>query len=794
MKELQNTYNADFNESEFDFKDFITKYFKYWPWFLFSLISALIIAFIYLRYTPNLYRTSATVIIKEEEGGSSTSASDVSTFIDLGMLGGMGSNKIENEIGVLKSRRMMRNVVNALNLSTSFFKEGDVRDVEVFNDIPVNIEVISLNTTEPLPKNLFRINFINNSNLELVNIDTGNTYVFTDGKPGNIEGYEMIISIINPENNGFLVKFSNAENLAKKYSAALNINQQTDKGTLLELSLSESVPKKSEAIINQLIFEYNKEAIEDKNLVARNTRDFIDERLLIINEELDSVEVDKEEFKEVNKLTDIQSESQLFIENASDYKNRELEVRTQIQVLEDMLNVLRTGDKNSTLPANLGLNGDMINSQIEQYNKLVIERNRILSGSTLENPVVVKLNYQIEQMQGIVLESLKRIKSNLEITLKDLLEQNININSEISNIPNKERVFRGIVRQQDIKESLYLYLLQKREENSLSLAVKAPKAKIVDSAYTENQPISPNRKMVYVGSLLLGLLLPFSVVYLRGLFNNTILNKKELSSICGDVSVVGELPRVNKKESDLIEENDRSVLAEAFRMLLTNLQYLLVEKIKDREEGITTFVTSTVKGEGKTFVSFNLAITMANTGKKVLIVGADLRNPQLQRYQKGAKQMHGLSDYLVDSNLTVGDIVSSSELNKNLDFLPSGSIPPNPSELLQLKRTDELFGILRKQYDYIIVDTAPSMVVADTFLINHLADVTIHVVRAKYTDKKLVQFALDSKREGKLKNLAFVLNDVDSADFGYYGSKYGYAYGYGSDQESFFSKIKNRFR
>lgn len=794
MKEDKSFRASELNESDIDFKEFASKYLKYWHWFVLCVFTAIFVAFVYLRYTPNIYRTSATVIIKEEDRGASTSASDVSTFIDLGMLGGMGSNKIENEIGILKSRRMMKNVVSSLNLTTSFFKEGDVRDVEVFSGIPIRVDIISLNAERKLPKDFYRLVFIDKSEIDLVNINTEEVYSFIFGDPGVIEGVEIIIDIIGEPEKDYLMKFNDLDDIAKNYSSDLNVSQQTDNGTLLELSLSGNVLEKSEAIIDQLIYEYNKEAIEDKNLVARNTRDFIDERLKIINEELDSVEFDKEEFKEINKLTDIQAESQLFIENASEYRNREIEVSTQIQVVNDMLNFLSTGNKNSTLPANLGLNGEMINSQIDQYNKLVIERNRILSGSTQENPVVLKLDSQIKQMQNIVSESLQRIKSNLQISQNDLSAQKSNINSQISNIPNKERVFRGIVRQQDIKESLYLYLLQKREENSLSLAVKAPKAKIVDSAYTEKTPISPNRKIVLLVSMLLGLLVPFSVIYLKGLFDNTILNKKELSYLSDDISVVGELPKVDNKESDLIEENDRSVLAEAFRMLLTNLQYLLVEKIRSGEEGITTFVTSTVKGEGKTFVSFNLAMTMANTGKKVLIVGADLRNPQLQRYQKGAKQMLGLSDYLVNGDLSVKEVVRSSELNRNLDFLPSGSIPPNPSELLQLKRTDALFDELRSKYDYIIVDTAPSMVVADTFLINHLADVTIHVVRAKYTDKKLVQFAVDSKREGKLKNLAFVLNDVDSADFGYYGSKYGYAYGYGNEQESFLSKIKNRFR
>ena len=453
------------------------------------------------------------------------------------------------------------------------------------------------------------------------------------------------------------------------------------------------------------------------------------------------------------------------------------------------MDYLGEGSNSDLLPANLGLEGDGVNQQVSDYNQLVLERNRILEASTVKNPVIVRLDQQIEQMRSVVQKSLQRLRANLDISMKELNNEAKVIQSRISSVPSIERRYRGIDRQQQIKESLYLFLLQKREENSLSLAVTAPKAKIVDNAYTIGSPIAPKSKVIMLGGLLIGLMIPFGIIYGKNILNNRVKNRDDLERKAKQIPIVGEIPRIDKKQSHLITEADRSVLAESFRIAITNMQYLLINKT-NKEKGIKMLVTSTVKGEGKTFTSINLALTLANMGKKVIVVGADLRNPQLQRYDVGSRKQLGVSDYLIDENLNLHTLVEQTKYNKNLDFLTSGSIPPNPSELLRHRRLGEMLSILEERYDYIILDTAPCMLVADTFLISQYADLTLYVVRASYTEKALLQFPIDSKKAGKLHDVSFVLNDVDLANFGY-GNKYGYSYG--ADKKSFWEKFKERF-
>ncbi|UJH89854.1 AAA family ATPase [Antarcticibacterium sp. 1MA-6-2] len=503
------------------------------------------------------------------------------------------------------------------------------------------------------------------------------------------------------------VVFSSVDNVSAAYRQKMQLNLTDKNSSLIELNLQDPVKEKAQDILDQLILEYNRQAIEDKNLVARNTAEFIEDRLDIITRELDSVETGKEQFKETNRLTDIQAESQMFIENVSDYNKQQQEVATQLELSNAMIEYITSGTGSDLLPANLGISETGVNSLISEYNNLVLERDRILSGSTERNPVVVRLNNSIDQIKENVLASLRRMKSNLLIAKEDLDQQAAIIGGRIATVPGKEKQFRGIERQQNIKEALYLFLLQKREETSLSLAVTAPKAKIVDSAYSLNEPVSPKSKIILLAALILGFIIPFLIIYLKNLFNNKVESQKDMQAVAKIIPIVGEIPKVSKKEEEIISKNDRSVISEAFRILHTNLQYLLVNST-NTDSGNVLFVTSSVKGEGKTFVAFNLALTLANAGKKVLIMGADLRNPQLQRYESDARNNKGISDYLVNKEIVLESLIKESSLHSNLNLLASGSIPPNPSELWRQNRADELFANLRSEYDYIVVDTALS--------------------------------------------------------------------------------------
>ncbi|MDT0651628.1 GumC family protein [Autumnicola edwardsiae] len=785
-------------EEEIDLREELGKYLRYWPWFCAAVFCFLVAAFLYLRYTTPTYNTTASIIIKDDEGKSPSS--ELAAFADLGLIGGMGTSSIENEIGLLRSRRMMNNTIKALNVNVQFFNEDKIRSSELYLNIPYQLSVLQLNE-KALERSLkneatsFRIKR-DGEGLVLQNSETEERYNVKYGEPVNLGFADVVIS----ENEDFslesqeefpknvLIKFSTIGSVVENYRQKLQVNLTDKNSSLIELSLEDPVQAKARNILDQLVLEYNREAIEDKNLVARNTAQFIDERLAIINEELDSVETGKEEFKEANQLTNIEAESALFIENASDYNKRQQEVGTQLELSNAMIDYLNSGTKSDLLPANLGIQEEGVNQQIQEYNTLVLERNRILSGSTEKNPIVRRLNSQIDQMKANVLQSLQRMRSNLMIAQEDLDRQAASIGNKISAVPAKERQFRGIERQQSIKEALYLFLLQKREENSLSLAVTAPKAKIVDRAYSSASPVSPKPKIILLAAIILGLLIPFLFIYVRNLLNNKVRSREDLERVTKEIPLVGEVPKLEGKNTELIEKNDRSVLAESFRILVTNLQYLLVNA-GNKKEGICLFVTSTVKGEGKTFTAFNLAMTLANNGKKVLIMGGDLRNPQLQRFEQGAKEWQGVSDFLVSDRLDLFSLIRRSTLHENLDLLSSGSVPPNPSELWRHEKTETLFEEVKANYDYVIVDTAPSMLVADTFLINQYADLTLYLVRAGYTEKKLLEFPVDAKNDGKLHDVSFVLNDVESTYFGY-GNKYGY--NYGEEELSAWGKFRSK--
>lgn len=752
----------------------IVKYLKFWPWFLIGIGLFLSLGFIYLRYTTPVYSAKATIILNSGEKGSGPAI-----YSEMGALTGAGGDLV-NEIGIMQSRNLMKDVVKSLNLYIQYSKEGKFRTVEIYEDLPFSMQVLSLNELklEEIGKRSFEV--VEEGNIfKIINLKSGKIHQTEPGNPVDLDFAKVVFSINdNPNHEGLSettkITFHAIEKVASKYREKITLTQLKKTSGFIELELNDPVREKARDILDQLILEFNRNFIEDKNLIARNTANFINERLAIINGELDSVETGKEAFKEQHLLTDISAQSNMFLQNANEYNKRWQEVGTQLELANAMLEYIANNTRLDLLPSNLGISEGGVNQRINEYNNLILERNRILGGSSEKNPVVIRLNNQIEQIKGNVVQSLQRLRSNLQISQDELNRQASNVGSQIYAVPAKERAFRGIERQQNIKETLYLFLLQKREENSLSLAVTEPKAKIVDRAFFSSGPVSPNSRNIYLGTFVLGMFIPFSVIYLKDMMDNKIRKRDDIENFTRDVALVGLIPKVTAKNA-LIMKNDRSVLAESFRILITNLQYLLVSS-KNKSRGIVLLITSTIKGEGKTFTAVNLAVTLANTCKKVLIVGADLRNPKLQQLKKNANSSLGVSDFLISDNLCLKSLISESEMHPDVDILTSGAVPPNPYELLKLEKMGLMIKELESLYDYIIIDSAPSMLVADTFLITKYADLVIYLIRAGYTEKDLLEFPLDSKREGKLPNLSFVLNDVKVNDIGY-GNKYGYGYG-----------------
>lgn len=765
-------------EQELTLREQLESYLRYWPWFLISVLLMLVGSYIYLRYTIPSYKVNATILIKDENNNS---LSELAAFEDLGLAGSFSNSDFDNELEILRSKTLTERVVDELNLTVSYYKEGNIRDAEIFDNKPFNVRVITNSEGNKSPTGFIYLQPVSKTSYT-VRMDgiAEKTYEF--GEPVSFDWGNIIVTpnleILNKtdEIDELRVAIKNRAAVVNQLRNSIIASQVSKNSSVIALELISPVPAKAEAILDALIRQYNEDAINDRNMVSRNTANFIQSRLEIITEELDSVETGKVVFKEENRLTDIAAEGQLFLETASEFNKRQLEVETQIALVNTMEEYLRNGNDSDLLPANLGVAEEGFASEVDSYNQLVLERNKLLQSSTPKNPLVVGLDRQINEMRSNILSSLRNVKSGLKIQRGRLSGQEAKIGGEISAIPAKEKQFRSISRQQEIKEALYLYLLQKREETAISLAVTTPKAKVVDSAYSQSSPVSPKKQIIILAALILGLLIPFLIIYIKQLLDNKIRNRAYLERNGGNIPIVGEIPELGKKDEELVKENDYSILAESFRILRTNLQYLILNKQEKTTTGKIIFVTSTVKGEGKTFVSSNLAITLANSGAKVVLVGADIRNPQLQRYIEGGFTNKGVVEYLVYEDSSIKDYIQPSTHQKNLWLLVSGTIPPNPAELWMQDRAGELFRELTTEFDYIVVDTAPAMLVTDTLLINKYADVTLYTLRAGYTEKKLLGFPIENQRDRKLKNVAFVLNNVSIANFGY-GNKYGYTYG-----------------
>ncbi len=767
-------------DTEFNLREAVDKYKRYWPWFLGTTFLLLSFAVFYIKYAPNHYTSVASIIVKDEENAGKSGAPN---GFDVNLFSGLSTNSMANELGLLTSKRLMLNTVKALDLNVQYVDDSNFVAQPLYDNSPIKVQVLRLEETKLQQAinnddHIFRVKNLGPNGLVLINENTQAVINTNFNTPIALNFIDFVISGttdaegLSMDWTDLMIKFVTIESVADAYHKALEVELLDDQSTLIQLRLTDRVPKKAEDILNQLIFEYNKEAIDDKNLIAKNTADFIDERLSIINSELDSVESGKESFKEVNRLTNIGAESNMMIQNVSDYNQQRQQVETQLEVTGSMLNYMDSGSSN-LLPANLGLESST-SDFVNDHNNLILERDRLLAGSTEKNPVVVRLTEQIDQIRNNVKQSLVSQRQNLRINQENLRRRAGVIGSQISRIPGQERQVRGIERQQNIKESLYLFLLQKREENTLELSVTGPKAKIVDSASSSEGSITPSPKIVLGIAMILGLLLPFTIIRSKELLNDKIMAREDLEKLNNDIPIVGELPSIGKKATELITGNDRSVLAEAFRILSANLHFLNLEH-KEPNHGISIFVTSTIQGEGKTFVATNLAITLALTGKKVILVGGDLRNPQLQRYQENLNKVLGVTDYLVNDKQKLKHLYQNTELNEHLMILPSGSIPPNPAELLQSNRLSTMFAELEQDFDYIVVDTAPALLIADTFLINKYAALTLYVARAGFTKRKLMDFAVEAKETGKLKHMSLVLNDVPLMNLGY-GSRYGYTY------------------
>ena len=777
--------SQEFLNSNMDLNEIIKSYTRHTKWFIISIIIAIIFAFLYIRYATPEYAVKAKIHILEDKN----SGSELSAFSDLGLLGG-GKNNVEDEIEIFNSRANFIEVSEKLKLNLTITELGNVKNSEVYTNRPINISFLESDSV------------INRATLDFfIDLNSESTFGYSLESDGAVKIYSFGENI--PTEAGDIVITPNLKNLksysnqkfqislrpivvvAETYQKKVVALPAMEFSNIINISLNTAIKQKGIDILNELIYVYNQNAITDKKIIADRTSNFIDDRIEEISSNLTSVDQSAEEFKTEKGLTDIASESNIAL-NVGAANRQELEnARTQMNIASGMNSYLAEENGYEVLPSNVGLTDGTIASTTAKYNELVLERQRLLKSADEQNPMIVNLDQQLTGLKSTIRSSLSGVERNLGMQVNNLSSQMARINSKIYSAPKNSRALRDITRKQETTESLYLYLLQKREESQITLASSTAKSKVIDNAHlVQLNPISPKKPLIYLASILLGFLLPFSVIYGKQILDNTISSKTELEKMISNVPVLAELPQIGKYEEKLVMKDDRSVLSESMRILRTNLDYIMKSKKGNKNNVI--FVSSSVPGEGKTFVASNLSMILSSTDKKVLLIGADIRNPKLYAFftgknvnQLGKSKRNmdiGLTEYLIDDSIEAKSIINTLLVHTNtIDLIYSGKIPPNPSELLMNEKFGKLIEEVSLDYDYVVVDTAPLMVVTDTLLLTKYSNHLLYVVRAGSTEKKVLEFPMKLKEEGKINGLAFILNGVKDADLGY-GGKYGYGY------------------
>lgn len=781
----------DEETSGFDYKTFLVKLLMYWPWITGCVIAALVGAFFYLKTQTPLYTVNSSVLIKNENSKSGNSGA---SLVDLGFVTSSTQN-FDNELEILRSRTLLKKVVTSLDLYIDYTLPGSFRPTELYKQSPVKVwitpeEADRLGSAEVdlhfKENQLYEVTITHNAQewkkviekLPAVFSTPAGVFTFS---ADSLQPASHVPELIQ-------AKIISPNRVAASYRGCLSVSSGNRSTTIAQLSITDSQVARGTDFLNKLVELYNEEGNNDKNEVAAKTAEFIDERINIINHELGTTESELASFKQRAGVVDIASDASQAAGEQANYERAYAENEVQLSLMNHLKNhILSTENQYEVIPANIGLTNGDLNTVVERYNEMLIERKRLLRTSHEDNPAVQSLNASIEVMRNSVMAAIQTAEKGLQINRQALKTQTRKFAGKVSDAPVQEKEYLSMSRQQEIQANLYLMLLQKREENNITLASTANNARVIDEPLAGGQ-VSPQSSQIYMMALVLGLGFPVGILFLWGLLQFKIKTRADVERIT-KLPIIGDIPLTEeaKKNAIVVRENRNELMEEIFRSVRTNVQYMLSEGQK------VILFTSTTSGEGKSFSAGNLACSFAFMGKKVVIVGLDIRKPGLNKVFQLSHKGVGISQYLADPQHT--DLLSlcqKSTISDNLYILPGGEIPPNPTELVARPALDQAMSILREHFDYVILDTAPIGMVTDTQLIARVADLSVYICRSNYTIKSEFKLVNALKEEGKLPHPCVVINGIDmdkretGSYYGYgkygkygYGKKYGYGYGYG---------------
>ena len=795
MEENKNLEMESIQENEekssFDFATIYTALILNWKWFVLSLIICMGAAHIYLRYATPIYQSAAKLLIKDDEGSRSSfkGGNSIMSATNLGIIS--NSNGIDNEMEILKSRTLAQQTVYDLKLYVNYRHEGKLKDHILYGDQEVNIDM-DLEHLKKLnaPMNLkitregrnyhvtgsYNVPIDNNSfNPEAVNIDkTFSALPATIGTRVGVVRFTQNGNYMLRDGESLKATMIAPEIAAGKYVGNLNVTESSKTTTIVDLVLNDEIPQRAIDYLKQLAIVYNRQANEDKNEIAVRTEQFINQRLEKINAELGSTEGQLENYKKRNNMVELKMNATQAVANADQYAQKLSEANTQVALLDELTRYMNEpSNRHQPIPSNVGLSDASATSLINEYNRIALQRNQLLHSASENSPTVTPLTAQLDDLNSSIKRAMTQARAGLRIQRNSIAAQAGKYEGQINNTPEQERMLTQIGRQQEVKSGLYLMLLQKREENSISLAATADKGKLIDTPVFAGK-VTPKNSMIMLIALILGLAIPAGILFLLEFFRYKIEGHNDVAKltnlpIIADVAIASE--RAKTKADIVVHENKNNLMEEIFRSLRTNLQFLLKQHDK------VIMFTSTTSGEGKTFIASNVAISFALLGKKVVLVGLDIRKPRLAELFEINDHHHGITNLLVKDEVNWSDVkeqIIPSGINDKLDILMAGPVPPNPGELVTRESLEQTMEQLKEHYDYILIDTAPVGLVTDTLALGRISNATVYVCRADFTQKASFGLINSLSMEKKLPNMSIVLNGVDLSK-----KKYGYYYGYG---------------